>query len=185
MLDFMKASGKKAAAPVEEQAKFEIARKEIERLSLQAKEHTPIEKVPEQGKFLKLRSHKVTGKELNTAATHVDESIIQTKSVQIETLRHIDQLYQALDALDAEHIAGILAATEAAEKAKDLANINDQNIGKIISYLTQDDRVLAYRNEQQSRIATLEPKIKTAYLVAGSSAIVAFVSLVFCLSVLL
>lgn len=185
MLDFMKASGKKVATPVGEQAKYEIARKEVESLSLQAKEHAPIEKVPEQGKFLKLGSHKVTGKELNTTATHVDESIIETKKVQIETLRHIDQLYQALDALDAEHIAGILAATEAAEKAKDLANINDQNIGKIISYLTQDDRVLAYRNEQESRIATLERKIKTVYLVAGSAVLAAVVGLATCLIALL
>lgn len=184
MLDFMKASGKKAVAPVEEQAKFEIARKEVESLSLQAKEHTPIEKVPEQGKFLKLGSHKVTGKELNTTATHVDESIIQTKKVQIETLRHIDQLYQALDALDAEHIAGILSAAEAAETAKNLAHINDDNIGKIIRYLKQDDRVLAYKKEQESRIDTLEKKIKTSHFVVGGAVVVAFASLVLCIATL-
>lgn len=89
-----------------------------------------------------------------------------------------------MDALDAEHIAGILTATEAAEKAKDLANVNDQNIGKIITYLTQDDRVLAYRKEQETKIATLERKIKTAYLVAGSSVVVALISLVICVCTL-
>ena len=185
MFDFIKASGKKDAPQGVEASKFELARKEIENLSLQANEHTRVEKVPEQGKFLKLGSHKVTGKELNTVTTHVDDSIIQAKNIQIATLRHLGQLYQALDALDAEHIAGILSATEVAEKAKDLASINDQNIGKIISYLTQDDRVLTYRSEQESKIAALERKVKMAYIMAGSAILAAVASLATCLIVLL
>lgn len=184
MFDFMKASGKRDNAQGEEKSKFETARNEVQALSLQAEAHTPVTRVSEKGKFLKIGSHKVTGKELNNMAIHIDTSIIQAKNVQIETLRHVDQLYRVLDALDGEYVTGILAATEAAEKAKDLANINDQNIGKIITYLTQDDRVLAYRKEQEVKIATLERKIKPAYLVAGSSVIVALISLVLCVCTL-
>ena len=185
MFDFIKTSGKKETAPSGDVSKFDLARKEVESLSRKANEHTRACKVPEQGKFLKLGSHKVTGKELNTVATHVDDSIIQAKNVQIAILRHIDQLYQTLDALDAEHIAGVLSATEAAEKAKDLASINDQNIGKIICYLTQDDRVLTYRNEQESKVAALERKVKMAYILTGSAILTAVVSLVTCLIALL
>ena len=90
-----------------------------------------------------------------------------------------------IGALDEEHIAGILTAIKAAETASDLAHINDENIGKIIDYLMQDDQVLAHKNEQESRIAALENKIKTAYLVAGGAALAALVSLILCLSVLL
>lgn len=185
MFELMKTLGKKENAHDEEQSKFEIARNEVQALFLQAEAHKPVLPVPEKGKFLKLGSHKVTGKELNDTAAHIDTSIIQARNVQIESLRHIDQLYQALDALDAEHIAGILTATEAAEKAKDLANVNDQNIGKIISYLTQDNRILTYRKEQESKVAALERKVKVAYIVAGGATAVAFISLITCLVALL
>ena len=185
MFDFMKASGKRDNIQGEEKSKFEAARNEVQALSLQAEAHTPVTRVSEKGKFLKIGSHKVTGKELNDTATHIDTSIIQTKNVQIETLRHVDQLYRVLDALDGEYVTGILAATEAAEKAKDLANINDQNIGKIISYLTQDNRILTYRKEQESKVAALERKVKLAYIVACSATAVAFVSLITCLVALL
>lgn len=185
MFDFKKASGKKETAPGEKQPRFEVALQEVADLSRKANEHERVEPVSEKGKFLKLGTHKVTGKELNVATTHIDDSIIQMKNVQIETLRHIVQLYQVVDALDAEHIAGILAAVKAAETATDWARINDENIGKITSYLMQDDRVLAYKKEQDDRIAILENKIKAAYFVAGGAVVVALASLVLCLIMLI
>ena len=185
MFDFKRAASKKEMIPSEAQSKIELALQEIDGLSKQAGYPKPIERVPEQGKFLRLGSHKVTGKELNAAVAQIDESFIQMNDVQIKALHHISQLYQAIGALDEEHIAGILTAIKAAETATDLAHINDENIGKIINYLMQDDQVLAHKNAQESRIAALENRIKTAYLVAGSAAVVALVSLVLCLSVLL
>lgn len=181
MFDFKKALGKKDEPSGETQSKFELALQEVDALSRQAKEHTLAAKVPEQGKFLKIGSHKVTGKELNETAAQMDNSIIQAKNVQIKTLRHVVQLYRALDALDAEHIAGILTALKAAETATDWARINDENIGKITSYLMQDDRVLAHKKEQETRIAALERKVKNAYFVAGGAVVVAFASLMLCL----
>lgn len=185
MFEFLKSTDKKEAIPGEENSKFDVALTEVENLSLQVKDHSCVEKVPEQGNFLKLGSHKVTGKELNAVTTHIDDSIIQVKNVQIETLRHILQLYQGLDALDAEHVAGILAALKAAETATDLAHINDENIGKIISFLMQDNRVLAHKKEQDERIATLETKVKKAYLVACGAVVLVFASLVFSLIVMI
>lgn len=185
MFDFLKTTDKKEGSASENKPKFEVALQEVEELSLNAKEHKRVEKVSEQGKFLKIRSHKVTGKELNTVAAHIDDSIIQAKNVQIETLRHIVQLYQALDALDTEHIAGILTAIKAAETATDWARINDENIGKIASYLMQDDRVLALKKEQEDRISALENKVKTSYSVAIGAVLVAFVCLVLCLIALI
>lgn len=180
MLDFLRLSDKKESTPDEKQPKFDTAIHEVEQLSLMAKEYSQVEQVAEHGRFLNLGSHKVTGKELNTVTAHIDDSFIQTKNVQKETLQHIVQLYRALDALDADHIAGILTAIRAAETATDWARINDENIGKITNYLLQDDRIQAYKKEQDDRMATLETKIKTAYIVAGSAIAIAFVSLVLC-----
>ncbi len=184
MFDFLKTIEKKEAVPGEKKSKLEVTLKEVGDLSAKAKAQKRVEKVSEKGKFLKLGSHKVTGKELNAVTAHIDESIIQTKNVQIETLQHIVQLYQALDALDEEHIAGILSAIKAAEVATDLARINDENIGKITNYLMQDERILAYKKEQDDKIASLVNKLKTAYYVAGGALVVAFVSLALCFTAL-
>lgn len=181
MFDFKKASAKKETASSEMKSKLEIAVREVEDLSLKAKDHKRVEKVSEQGKFLKLGSHKVTGKELNGATAHIDESMIQMKNVQIDTLRHVTQLYQIVNSLDEEHIAGILAALKAAESATDWARINDENIGKITAYLMKDERVIAHEKKQTARISALESRVKNAYMIACGSAIVAIASIVLCI----
>lgn len=120
------------------------------------------------------------------------EDIIDYTGVEVDEAQLEQQLEAALaeqlddlDALDAEHIAGILAAAKAAETATDWARINDENIGKITNYLIQDDRVLAHKKEQETKIAVLERKVKNAYFIAGGAAVVAFVSLVLCLITLI
>ena len=160
---------------------FAATLKEVAELSDQIKEHERIESIPEQRKFLKLRSRKVTGKELNVVTSKIDDNFIKTKNVQIETLKHITQLYQALDALDSDHIAGILSAAKAAETASNLAQINDENIGKIISYLTQNGQILAYRKEQDKKIADLTKKLSIAFFIAIGSIATALLSLLFAL----
>lgn len=122
---------------------------------------------------------------MNAATTRIDDSIIQGKKVQFETLQHIIQLYKALDVLDEEHIAGILSAIKAAEVAADLARINDENIGKIANYLMKDARVLAHEEEQSQKMETLEKRLKSTYIAAGCALAVASVSLVICLALLL
>ncbi len=180
MFEFMKASGKKETASGEKESKFEMELQEIEALSLQTQEHKRAIPVSEQGKFLKIGAHRVTGKELNATTAHFDESFIQTKNVQSKMLGHIIQLYQALDSLDAEHVAGILTALEAAETAAAWARINDENIGKIIRLLKQDEQVVAHAKRQDDRLTALERKLKIAYYVAGGATLVAITSLALC-----
>ena len=185
MFDFKKASVKKETDPGEMKSKLELAVREVEDLSLKAKDHKRVDTVSEHGKFLKLGSHKVTGKELNSVTAHIDESMIQMKNVQIDTLRHITQLYQVVDSLDEEHISGILTALKAAEAATDWARINDENIGKITACLMKDEQMLAHKKEQADKMAVLEHKVKMAYFVATGAVVVAVTSLLICLTGLL
>ena len=150
-------------------------------MRFKAKEHTPVTPVAEKGKILKLGTHKVTGKELNQATAHIDDTIIQAKNGQIAILNHIAQLYKIIDALDAEHIAGILAASKAAETATDWARVNDENITKIITILSKDDRIVAHENAQERRISGLEKKLKIAWILAISAVAIAVVSLICCI----
>lgn len=185
MFDFLKTSEKGEAISGKKNTKFEVTLKEVKSLSTRAKEHMRVEKVAEKGGFLKLRSHKVTGRELNVATDYIDDSIMQVKNVQSETLQHILQLYQTLDALDEEHVAGILSAIKAAEAATDLARINDKTIGKIANYLMQDELVLAHKEEQRQKIEALEKRIKSTCFMTCCALVVASVSLVICLLLLL
>ena len=114
-------------------------------------------------------------------AAHIDDTVIQTRNVQIETLQHIIRLYETVESLDEDHIASVLAAMKAAETATDWARINDENIEKITNYLIQDDRFLAYKQEQENRLRALENKLKAAYIVAGCSIAAALASLALCL----
>lgn len=181
MLDFLKKPGQKEASPVDTQQTHSSVIQEVEQLTLEVKEHTPVSPVAEKGKILKLGTHKVTGKELNQATAHIDDTIIQAKNGQIAILNHISQLYKIIDALDAEHIAGILAASKAAETATDWARVNDENIAKIITILSKDARVVAHENAQEQRISNLEKKLKTACTLTIVAVAVAVISLVFCL----
>jgi len=176
MFDFLKLSEKNESISEEKKSKYELAQQEIEELTAKAKEHKRVERVAERGKILNIGNHKVTGKELNTTTARIDDSIIQTKNVQIETLKHIIKLYEALDALDEEHIAGILTALKAAETASNSARANDENIGIITDYLMDDDRVPTWKEEQDKKIEALAKKLKIAYIVAGISLAVAFIS---------
>lgn len=180
MLDFLKKPGQKEVSPVDTQQLHGSAIQEVEQLTLKAKEHTPVSPVAEKGKILKLGTHKVTGKELNQATAHIDDTIIQAKNGQIAILNHIAQLYKIIDSLDAEHIAGILAASKAAEAATDWARVNDENITKIITILSKDARVVAHENAQEQRISELEKKLKTACILAVGAATIAGVSLICC-----
>ena len=70
---------------------------------------------------------------------------------------------------------------KAAETATGWARINEENIDKITNYLIQDDRFLAYKQEQENRLRALENKLKAAYIVAGCSIAAALASLALCL----
>ena len=173
MFDFLKLSDKKENSAGEKKSKYELAQQDIKELTVKAGEHKQLESVSERGLIF---AHKVTGKELNSITAHIDDTFIKAKNVQIEILQHIMKLYQALDALDEEHIAGILAALKAAEAATDSARTNDENIGMITDYLMDDDRVNALKEEQDKKMEALEKKLKTANAVAMISLAIAVVS---------
>lgn len=114
---------------------FDKAMTSIKVFADNAKEHEPLDRVSYSGGFLGLGDHKVTGSELNNVVSQVEDQLIDLKDFDLGTLNIITDIYKALDALDKEHISGILIAANAAKVASDKATKNVEAIQKIIKVL--------------------------------------------------
>lgn len=121
---------------------FDIAMKSIKDLSNQAKEHEPLDRVSNSGGFLGLGDHKVTGYELNNMVSQVEGQLVDMKNFYLGFLDIITSIYKALDALDREHISGILIAANAAKVASDKATQNVEAIQKIVKVLQKFNKKL-------------------------------------------
>lgn len=121
---------------------FDIAMKSIKDLSEQAKDHEPLDRVSNSGGFLGLGDHKVTGCELNNVVSQVEDQLVDMKNFDLGFLDIITSIYKALDALDREHISGILIAANAAKVASDKATQNVDAIQKIVKVLQKFNKKL-------------------------------------------
>ena len=114
---------------------FDEAMQSIKVYANRAKGTKAIDKVSTNGGFLGLGSHKVTGEEFNSRMTQIGEHLIDLRNFDIGTLDIVTNIYKALDALDKEHISGILIAANSAKAASDKATDNVKAIEKIIEVL--------------------------------------------------
>lgn len=141
----------------------------VQELSNKTQAHKPLTTVAEQGKFFGFGTHKVTGKEFNTALSQIDDELIRSKEFDTAVLDHITALYKAIDALDAEHISGIMTAANVAKAADDKANVNGHNIEKLITLYTNNPPYIAQQSELKNTLDAMGKKVKTAYYIAGGS----------------
>lgn len=149
----------------------------VQELSSKTQTHKPLTMVSEHGKFFGFGTHKVTGKEFNAALSQIDDELIRSKELDTAVLDHITALYKAIDALDSEHISGIMTAANVAKAADDKANVNGQNIEKLITLFTNNPQYIAQKNELKNTIDAMEKKIKTAYYIVGGSIGLAIITL--------
>lgn len=114
---------------------FDTAMKSIKNFSDQAAEHEPLTRVSYSEGLFDLFDHKVTGTELNRIVSQVEDQLVDLKNYNLGFLDLITNIYKALDALDQEHISGILIAANAAKVASDKATRNVEAIEKIVKIL--------------------------------------------------
>ena len=114
---------------------FDTAMKSIKDFSDQATEHEPLAKVSYSEGLFDLFDHKVTGTELNRVVSQIEDQLVDLKNYNVGFLDLITNIYKALDALDQEHISGILIAANAAKVASDKATKNVEAIEKIVKIL--------------------------------------------------
>ena len=100
---------------------FEVAKNKIQTLARKAPSSVPLKAFRTEG-FLPWTSHKVTGDEVNELLVSPLLSVLKDQNSNILSLFNIaDEVYKALESLDKEYIAGIIASIESAKMASDQA----------------------------------------------------------------
>lgn len=156
--------------------KLDEALQSLQKLSNETKTHHSLTTVPEHGKWFGLGSHKVTGKELNTTLSQINDEIVRSKNLNLAILNHITILYQTIDALDDSHISGIMTVANATKEVDDKLSVYSENFEIITELLKNNPQYIKLENT----VNTMGKKLKTAYYIAGSSIALAIITLLLC-----
>lgn len=127
---------------------FEASKNQIKVFSEQTKTDLELRKVDISGGFLGLGDHKVTGYELNSLTTQIQDYLIDFNSVHTKLIQEFGQVYNALDALDKDYIQAILIAIKAAEKVNNEVKIAQGDITKTIELQKKTITVLKQFKEK-------------------------------------
>lgn len=92
---------------------FEDARNRIKAFSQQSPIQLQFNKVEEEGGFLYLGDHKVTGTELNELTTKIQDFIFNINKWNKKIIEEFGDVYKAVNALDKDYIQWILENVEA------------------------------------------------------------------------
>lgn len=95
---------------------FDLAQKRLKEFSEKTEAQLEIDRVRTSGGFLGLGDHKVTGDELNKRLKTIQSHFITVNETNNNVIKEFREVYNALDALDKEYIASILANVKAIEK---------------------------------------------------------------------
>lgn len=135
----------------EKQDKFEIAKNEIMAFSEQKEKELKIDTVETKGWLF---SHKVTGAELNDRMETIQSHFIQLNKSQDKTKKVFGLVYEALEALDKNHLQRIIGNIKAIEKAS-----ND--IKKHQVFLENHQRTLdKQQQDTESLVAKMNKNLK-------------------------
>lgn len=95
---------------------FDQYKEHLKEFSEKKEAEQEIDSVQEDGGFLYLFDHKVTGAELNRRLKTIQDHFIAVNKTNNEVIAEFRQIYNALDALDKDYIESILANVKAIEK---------------------------------------------------------------------
>lgn len=139
---------------------FEEAKNKIRVFSNNLPTYPHFDKVEESGGLFNWGNHNVTGKEMNTFVSKVQDRFISVNSSLRSVVSEFREIYKALDFLDKEYIDGILVSVEAAEKASQQALEAQSDIFMTIEVLQQTVKKLEeFKTSVCSDISNLSEQI--------------------------
>lgn len=115
---------------------FEVAKNRLKDFSKKTSDDLKISTVKTDGGFLGLENHKVTGYELNSRLSVIQEHLIYLNNLSNKTIKEFGEVYNALDALDKEYIQGIVTAI----KANEITSKSIQEAHEKISMIVDDQK---------------------------------------------
>ncbi|MGN7761286.1 hypothetical protein [Paenibacillus sp. 22594] len=111
---------------------FELAKRGLKEFSKKKTEELEIDTVRTDGGFLGFGDHKVTGYELNSRLSTIQQHLIDLNTTNNRTIKEFGQVYSALEALDKDYIQAILISIKAAEKTSERIQSTQVQIKKIV-----------------------------------------------------
>lgn len=135
---------------------FEASKNQLKVFSEQTPKDLELRKVEISGGFFGLGDHTVTGNELNSLTTQIQDYLIDFNSLHTKFIKEIGQVYNALEALDKDYIQAILIAIKAAEKANNEVKVAQGDITKTIELQKKTINVLKQFKEKIGSYEHLE-----------------------------
>ncbi|MEW8994369.1 hypothetical protein, partial [Clostridium sp.] len=111
---------------------FELAKRGLKEFSQKKAEELMIDTVRTDGGFLGFGDHKVTGYELNSRLSTIQQHLIDLNTTNNRTRKEFGQVYSALEALDKDYIQAILISIKATEKTSERIQATQEQIKKIV-----------------------------------------------------
>ncbi len=127
-----------------ERANFEKKKNELKKFAEQKATNTELSGVETDGQWSDfwsggipgwLSGHKVTGDELNSLVTKLQNCFVEVNERERKVVKEFGQVYETFEALDKGYIQGILISVKSAEKASSEAKAAQKDIDDTINAL--------------------------------------------------
>lgn len=132
---------------------FELAKRGLKEFSQKKADELEIDTVRTDGGFLGLGDHKVTGYELNSRLSTIQQHLIDLNTTNNRTIKEFGQVYSALEALDKDYIQAILISIKATEKTSERIQATQEQIKKIVDDQKKTLEVLKKFKQKMDRYA--------------------------------
>lgn len=134
---------------------FELAKRRLKEFSQKKENELNIDSVRSDA-FLGLGKHKVTGDELNSRLSAIQQHLINLNNTNDRAIKEFGQVYNALEALDKDYIQAILISIKATEKTSECIQATQEQIKKIVDDQKKTLEVLKKFKQKLDGYAHLE-----------------------------
>lgn len=132
----------------------------LKQLSSTMPDNCTLTKVAESGGLLGLGSHKVTGQELNQLTGIIQNKLISINNTLINFHKEFGTVYNTLNTLDNEYIAGILTVIEDTQRVSSQTLSTQEDVNKTIEVLKKTANAFKeFKDSIYGDIAALSLKI--------------------------
>lgn len=111
---------------------FEMAKKRLKEFSEKNVCELEIDTVKTEGGFLGLGDHKVTGCELNSRLSIIQQYLIELNITNNKTIKEFGQVYSTFEALDKDYIQAILTSIKSTEKTSECIQETQEKMKRIV-----------------------------------------------------
>lgn len=107
---------------------FELAKQNIKSFAENLPADPRLNRVSEDAGPFGLLDHDVSGKELNELTSQIQNCLVSNNQNIRKTIQEFRVIYETLEYLDKDYLAGIVASVQAAEAASEAANKNTEKL---------------------------------------------------------